>query len=116
MWNNESKLTKYTLIGCTLLLIAYFSASARADDTETADDWRFVTVVCSYAEITTGGDDVEFWRARVLALFTKDEYTVALNNTLVELDKSGITHEDLFAIADDCHLTVELFAEWGVLQ
>jgi hypothetical protein len=30
----ESKLTKYTLLGCALVLIAYFSTSARADDDE----------------------------------------------------------------------------------
>jgi len=35
MLRNESKLTKYTLLGCTLLLIAYFAASAaRADEDE----------------------------------------------------------------------------------
>lgn len=34
MIDKESKLTKYTLIACVLLLVAYFSTDARSDEFE----------------------------------------------------------------------------------
>ena len=44
MLRNESKLTKYTLVGCTLLLIAYFSAAhASEDNTDLLAATEFVT-------------------------------------------------------------------------
>jgi len=40
----ESKLTKYTLLGCTLVLIAYFATSARADE---AGDVAQIASICA---------------------------------------------------------------------
>ena len=101
MWKHESKLTKYTLIGCALLMIAYFSTSARADETE---DIIQIASICAATSIFLASesddeidrvvlvDEGQWWREFLIA-FTADE---ASANASITAIGSGINdaHED----------------------
>lgn len=52
MISKESKLTKYTLIACVLLFVAYFSTNARSEESLTAEEQ--ITVIASTCSAVNG--------------------------------------------------------------
>ena len=72
MFSKESKLTKYTLIGCVLLLVAYFSTSARADETE---DVGAITILCAALTDAAGDSDSADWWTSFTVAWLGEENT-----------------------------------------
>ena len=81
--SKETKLTKYTLIGCVLLLVAYFSTSARADTTQ---DVGVLTVLCAALTDASGDNDsADWWTSFTVAWLGDDESAKAIGAARAEI-------------------------------
>lgn len=102
---NESKLTKYTLLGCTLLLIAYFSASySRAEEFFINEEVILGVATCASITIVSEAiapnptkaheQRARFW-SELLKVIAGHERGKALVTSGIEEIKNGYTAGDI---------------------
>ena len=114
MLKNESKLTKYTLIGCALLLLAYFSTAARSEEI-TLDPvieaiWLNEPVkskeligLCAYVELNVAlNSEYEWWKTFGKQLFGRDAYYRATRLAKEEFENADGSYDDLLELSAEC--------------
>ena len=103
----ESKLTKYTLVAMALLLIAYFSTDARADDN--ANNIAIMAGSCAEAQVIVGDqlakkhefagnaimDEAQWWRDFLVEWVDDEEFATRLIGGLMKQIQGSYNSGDL---------------------